>query len=68
MIGYFFPYCFLKIFVGGQGFDGGVQSHDGGLPQFPPLGKALEITMIFWGRYKKCPRIDSHEILISFYL
>ena len=29
-IGYCFPYCFLEIFVGGQGFDGEDQSHDGG--------------------------------------
>ena len=30
-----FSYCFLKIFVGGQGFDGGGQSRDGGSPSPP---------------------------------
>ena len=27
-----FPYCFLEIFVGGQGLDEGGQSRDGGSP------------------------------------
>ena len=31
-IGYCFPYCFLEIFVRGQGLDGGGQSHDRGIP------------------------------------
>ena len=40
-ISYCFPYCFL-IFVGGQGFDEGGQSHDGGILPVPPPGKTLE--------------------------
>ena len=31
-IDYCFPYCFLEIFVGGQGPDGGEQSRDRGIP------------------------------------
>ena len=31
-IGYCFPYHFLEIIVGEQGFDGGAQSCDGGSP------------------------------------
>ena len=43
-MGYCFPYCFLEIFVGGQGLDGGGQSRDG-VPQSPPppLGKTLDM-------------------------
>ena len=43
-IGYCFPYCFLYIFVVGQGCDGGGQSRDRGIPlvrPVPPLGKTL---------------------------
>ena len=42
--GYCFPYCFLKILVGGQGLDGEGQSRDGVFPQSPPppLGKTLK--------------------------
>ena len=29
-IDYCFPHCFLEIFVGGQGLDGGEKSRDGG--------------------------------------
>ena len=32
---YCFPYCFLDIFVGGQGLDGGRQSCDGRIPSPP---------------------------------
>ena len=35
-IGYCLPYCFLEVFVGGQGFDGGVQSRVGEDPPSPP--------------------------------
>ena len=34
-IGYYFSYCFLEIFVGGQGVDGRGQSRDGGSPSPP---------------------------------
>ena len=44
-IGYCFSYCFLEIFVGGEGFDGGGQSRDGGSPSPPPLGKTLIISI-----------------------
>ena len=36
-IGHCFPYCFLEIFVGGQGIDGGEKVMMGG----SPLGKTL---------------------------
>ena len=36
-----FCYCFLEIFVGGQGLDGERQSHDGGITPVPPLEKTL---------------------------
>ena len=37
-----FPYCFLEIFVGGQGLDGGGQSCDRRGSSPPPLlGKTL---------------------------
>ena len=32
IIGYCFPYCFLEIFLGEQGLDGGGQSRVGGIP------------------------------------
>ena len=41
-------YCFLEIFVGEQGLDGGRQSRDGGIPPVPPpptrenLGKSAK--------------------------
>ena len=35
-IGYCYPYCFLEIFVGEQGFDGGRQNSDGGGPFLVP--------------------------------
>ena len=34
-MGYCSPYCFLEMFVGAQGLDGGRQSHDGD-PSSPP--------------------------------
>ena len=37
--GYCFPCCFLEIFVGRQGLDGGRQCHDRGIPTVPQLGK-----------------------------
>ena len=40
-IGYCFPYCFLELFVGGQGLDGRGQSRDGGIPQSPPTRETL---------------------------
>ena len=40
-----FSYCFLEIFVGGEGFDGGRQSRDRGSPSPPPLGKTLIISI-----------------------
>ena len=50
--GYCFSYCFLEIFVGGQGLDGGVQSREGGshspLPHYgkpwPAIAKAMAKT------------------------
>ena len=36
-----FLYCFLEIFVGGQGLDGGRQSCDRGDALVPPPGKTL---------------------------
>ena len=32
-------YCFLEIFVGGQGLDGGGQGRDGGDPPVLPTGE-----------------------------
>ena len=43
-IGYCFLYCFLEIFVGGQGLDGEEQSRDVGIPPVLPLGKTLMIV------------------------
>ena len=40
--GFCFPYYFMEIFVGGQGLDGGRQSHDGGILQSPPQYGNLE--------------------------
>ena len=49
-IGYCFPYCFLKIFLGGQGFDGRAQSCDRGIPQ-SPLEKIMQgVHKHFFGR------------------
>ena len=41
-------YCFLEIFVGGQGLDGGVQSRDREDPSSPsPLGTILVYALNF---------------------
>ena len=39
-IGYCFPYCFLEIFVGGQGLDGGDKVAMGD-PPVPPTRETL---------------------------
>ena len=40
-IGYCFHHCFQENLWGGQGFDRGTQSHDGGDPHSFPLGETL---------------------------
>ena len=50
-IGYCFPYCFLEIFVGGQGLDGGGQSCDGDPPLGETLGKLLAIQLFSTSLY-----------------
>ena len=50
-----FPYCFLEIFVGGQGLDGGRQSCDRGDALVPPPGKTLICSLATMRKKKRRP-------------